>query len=119
MTAIHLSIYGYALIACTLDSTLGPKCVDNTKQAVVYYFDSAVRLFQTLPTYKWLAAAGISPSKSARYTHKQIVDALKVSYGFIVGLECKSGSLDQVNYYHNVSLYRLAYPILSSGPRLI
>jgi len=83
-------------------STLSRKCVSNTEQAVVFYFNSAVDLFQTLPTFDWLAAAGITPSTTATYSRNEIVDALRASYGFTVGLECQSHTLKQVYYYHNV-----------------
>ena len=97
----------YFLMAYTIsNSTLGPKCVGNTAQAVVYFFNSAVNLFQTLPTFDWLAAAGITPSSTATYSRSEIVDALRAraSFGFTVGLECQSRTLKQVYYYHNVSV---------------
>jgi ribonuclease T2 len=88
------------------DSTIGPDCVPDTQQAVVSYFNSAVNLFQKLPTYDWLTARGITPSSTKTYTRKDIVNALQNSsaFGFEVGLECHSGVLNQVNYYHNVNL---------------
>jgi len=88
----------------TCFSTIGPSCVESTGQAVVYYFTSAVDLFRALPTYDWLAAAGITPSRTATYTRNEILRALQASsaFGHTVGIECKSHELNQVNYYHNV-----------------
>ena len=110
-----LPTFRYFLIAYMIShSTLGPKCVDNTEQAVVYYFNSAVNLFQNLPTFDWLAAAGITPSRTATYSRNEIISVLRASYGFTVGLECQSHTLKEVWYYHHVSICRLGYPILSS-----
>ena len=101
------------------NSTLRPICVDSTDQAIVYYFNATVDLFKNLPTYDWLAAAGITPSSTATYTRKEIVSALRARYSATVGLECTSNTLKQVYYYHHVSLCHLAYPVLVVRPPLI
>ena len=107
------------LIAHTFtDSTLASTCVDNTDQAIVYYVDSTVALFKNLPTYDWLATAGITPSSTATYTREEIVSALRARHGTTVGLECKSRTLKEVYYYHHVSVCHLAYPSLVVPPRL-
>ena len=69
--------------------------------------DTTVELFKTLPTFDWLADAGIIPSRTATYSRSEIVGALKASYGFTVGLECQSNTLKQVFYYHHVSVCRI------------
>lgn len=66
--------------------------------------EATVELFKTLPTFEWLAAAGIIPSKTATWSRNEIVGALKAAYGFTVGLECQSNTLKQVFYYHHVSV---------------
>ena len=101
------------------NSTLRSICVDSTDQAIVYYFNATVELFKNLPTYDWLAAAGITPSSTATYTRKEIVSALRARYGFAVGLECRSNTLKQVHYYHHVSVCHLASPVLVVRPQLI
>jgi len=108
------------LIAYTFtNSTLRSKCVASTDQAIVFYLDATVGLFKDLPTFDWLAAAGITPSSTATYSRNQIVRALRARYGFTVGLECKSKALKEVYYYHHVSICRLPYPILVVRSRLI
>ena len=64
-----------------------------------------MNLYQKLPTFDWLSAGGVTPSSTKKYTREDITNALRASsaFGFEVGLECKSGVLNQVNYYHNVS----------------
>jgi ribonuclease T2 len=117
---ISLTSFRMPLIACTLtNSTLGSNCVDSTDQAIVYYLDAAVDLFKGIPTYNWLAAAGITPSRTATYSRNQIVRALKARYGFTVGLDCQSNTLKEVYYYHHVRLCRFSYPNLVVRHRLI
>lgn len=100
------------LLARISNSTLGPTCVDNTEQAIVYYFDATVKLFKDLPTFDWLVAAGITPSTTATYTRNEIASALEAAYGFAVGLQCKSRTLQEVYYYHHVGACSLVCPIL-------
>ena len=115
-----LSSFRTLLIVHTFtNSTLHSDCVGSTDQAVVYYCDATVELFKNLPTYDWLAAAGITPSKSATYTRSKIVSAIKARYGFTVGLNCQSNTLKEVYYYHHVSVYHLAYTVLVIRCRLI
>lgn len=86
----------------------------------VVYFQTIVQLFQTLPTYKWLADAGITPSHHKTYTESEILDALKqgsgvssgsLGYGAVHGLillqytpavGCSHGKLDAISWYFNL-----------------
>jgi ribonuclease T2 len=43
----------------------------------VIYFQTVVSLFKGLPTYQWLAAAGITPDSSKTYSLSTITSALK------------------------------------------
>jgi hypothetical protein len=47
----------------------------------VMFFQTAVKLFQTLPTYTWLANAGITPDSSKTYTLSTITSALQAASG--------------------------------------
>lgn len=88
----------------TCMSTLEPQCYDNYKPGdeVIDYFKRAVKLFKTLPSYKWLEDAGIVPSTTATYTLAQINDALKAHHGHDVIVNCKSGELDELWYHYNI-----------------
>ncbi|EMD00455.1 hypothetical protein BAUCODRAFT_62004, partial [Baudoinia panamericana UAMH 10762] len=67
------------------------------------FFNRTVGLYQTLPTYDWLAAAGITPSCTTTYTSAQISSALAANFGgHSVYLGCSGGALDEVWYYFNV-----------------
>ena len=59
----------------TCYSTLNPSCLPGSGGSgspkgaeAVAFFETTVKLFQTLPTYDWLADAGITPSSSKTYT---------------------------------------------------
>lgn len=89
----------------TCISTLEPNCYDNHKptEEVVDYFQKAVDLFKGLPSYKWLADAGITPSSSKTYTFSQIQAALAVNRpGVQVTLGCKSSALNEIWYHYDV-----------------
>jgi len=98
--------YNFFTNSMSFDSTLGPDCVADAQQAVIYYLTSAVNLFKKLPTYNWLAKGGITPSSTETFTRDALVNVLRAAsaYGFEVGLECNSDTLFQVNYYYNVSV---------------
>jgi ribonuclease T2 len=61
-----------------------------------------VSLFKSLPTYEWLADAGITPSSSKTYTLSAIQNALSSKHGQKVYLDCSSKSLSAVYYYFHV-----------------
>jgi ribonuclease T2 len=89
----------------TCINTLNPPCYTNytPQEEVVDYFQKTVDLFKSLNTYKTLAAAGIVPSRSKKYTSAQIQAALKKSTGgHAVTIGCKSGELNEVWYHFNV-----------------
>ncbi|XXH01411.1 hypothetical protein Hte_007771 [Hypoxylon texense] len=89
----------------TCVSTLDPKCFTNYKATdeVPYYFNTTVSLFQTLPTYKFLADAGIAPSATATYKLADIQAALSRNHGGeSVYVGCSGGAIEQVYYYYNV-----------------
>ncbi|KAJ7040298.1 ribonuclease [Mycena alexandri] len=89
----------------TCMSTLDVKCLPSgsAKGAeAVAFFNTVVRLFKTLPTYTWLANAGITPSSSTTHTLASMVAALKAGYGFTPALDCTSGAVDQVSYYYHL-----------------
>lgn len=58
---------------------------------------------QTLPTYEFLASAGITPSASKTYTHAAMTEALKAATGYAPALNCESHvKLSAVEYYFNL-----------------
>ncbi|KAF2093229.1 ribonuclease T2 [Rhizodiscina lignyota] len=89
----------------TCISTLNPECYDEYEptQEVPEFFQRAVDLFKDLPTYQWLAEAGIEPSWTKRYTVHEIQAALsKHRNGSTVTLGCRRGALDEIWYHFNV-----------------
>ncbi|THH26971.1 hypothetical protein EUX98_g7221 [Antrodiella citrinella] len=62
----------------------------------------AHRVQQTLPTYTWLANAGITPSSSKTFTLAQITSALKTASGFTPSLDCDGKNLNQISWYFNI-----------------
>ncbi|KAF2738288.1 ribonuclease T2 [Polyplosphaeria fusca] len=89
----------------TCISTLEPDCYTEHKatEEVVDFFQKAVDLFKGLPSYEWLAAAGITPSTSKTYTTQAIQDAIAAKRpGVSVTLGCKSGSLNEIWYHYDV-----------------
>lgn len=88
----------------TCVSTLDPDCYTSytTGQEVPDFFNRTVTLFQSLPTYDWLSAAGIVPSSTATYTLAQIQVALTKNHGAKVYLGCDDDELNEVWYFFNV-----------------
>lgn len=87
----------------TCVSTLEPDCYTSYKptEEVVDYFDRTVSLFKSLPTYDWLADAGITPG-SKKYSIDKIQSTLDKKHGATVVLGCEGDNLNQVWYYYNV-----------------
>lgn len=87
----------------TCMSTVNPSCyaADADKyQYVGDFFKSVVDLQDTLPTFKFLADAGISPSLEKKYKLSDIEAALsKHVRGSTVRLGCKGDALLEVWYY--------------------
>ncbi|KAK4611702.1 Ribonuclease T2-like [Fulvia fulva] len=89
----------------TCVSTLDPDCYTSYQptEEVPDFFQRTVDLFKTLPSYTWLADAGISPSSSHTYTLAQIENALAKQHGgFKPYVGCASGALDELWYFYNV-----------------
>ncbi|KAF5312893.1 hypothetical protein D9619_002612 [Psilocybe cf. subviscida] len=89
----------------TCMSTLVPKCLPSgsVKGAeAVAFFQTVVKLFQTLPTFTWLSNEGITPSTSKTFTLSQLTSALKAQSGFTPALDCTSGALNQISWYFNL-----------------
>ena len=90
----------------TCISTLDPSCYVNyvPQEEVVDFFNRTVSLFQTLPTYQWLADAGITPSATQNYSSSDVLAALAAQHGANVTIECTGdGELDEVYYFYNVA----------------
>jgi ribonuclease T2 len=88
----------------TCISTLNLSCYINYQptQEVVDYFTTTVNLFKTLPSYQWLAAAGITPSSTATYTSAAIQSALQAKHGHPTTIGCKNGALNEIWYHYDV-----------------
>jgi ribonuclease T2 len=66
----------------TCYSTLKPSCLpagSPTGAEAVAFFQQVVALFQTLPTYNWLASQDITPSTTETYTLSQLNNALSAA----------------------------------------
>lgn len=89
----------------TCYSTLNPSCLpadSPTGAEAVAFFETAVNLFQTLPTYTWLKQAGITPG-SKEYELSDIISALQSAFGATPSMECDDKStIYQVSYYFNL-----------------
>ncbi|KAF5875591.1 putative ribonuclease t2 protein [Botrytis fragariae] len=88
----------------TCISTLEPSCYSSytTGAEVVDFFNVAVDLFKILPTYTWLANAGIVPSTTKTYTSAQIQAAITAGFGYPATIQCTSSSLDEIWYSFEV-----------------
>ncbi|KAI0657023.1 RNase Gf29 [Cubamyces menziesii] len=81
-------------------STLKPSCLPSgsPKGAEAVAFFQAV----TLPTYDFLAQAGITPSTSKTYSLSTLTDALKNATGVTPALNCAGSSLSSIQWYFNL-----------------
>ncbi|KAB8299782.1 hypothetical protein EYC80_000034 [Monilinia laxa] len=88
----------------TCISTLEPSCYSSytTGAEVVDFFNAAVDLFKILPTYTWLANAGIVPSSTKTYTSAEIQAAIKAGFGYTATIGCTSSTLNQIWYSFEV-----------------
>lgn len=88
----------------TCISTLDPGCYPDFQPGdeVTDYFNVAIAVFKDLPSYKWLADAGIVPSSTATYTLAAIQAALKSHHGYDVIINCRSGELNELWYHYNI-----------------
>ncbi|KAF7305288.1 RNase Gf29 [Mycena chlorophos] len=89
----------------TCYSTLQTSCLPSGSpkgaEAVAFY-QTVVKLFQTLPTYEWLSDAGIVPSSSKTYTLSALNSAVESAWGFEPAFQCSGSTLDGVEYYFNL-----------------
>ncbi|KAJ7713313.1 RNase Gf29 [Mycena olivaceomarginata] len=63
---------------------------------------TVMRLFQTLPTYEWLANQGITPSSSTTHTLASLTAAIKTEYGFTPSFDCDGSDLSGASYYFHL-----------------
>lgn len=87
----------------TCISTLDPSCYSSYEptEEVPPFFERAVSLFKSLPTYQWLKDAGITPDSSKTYSASDMQAALSKGHGADVYLGCRSGALNEVWYFFN------------------
>lgn len=87
----------------------GPQYVEH--EEVVDFFATAIAYYRAVPTYSWLAAAGIVPSNTTTYSLSDIQATLTDAFGAVpylacTGAESSDGSgrtvLSEVWYYHYV-----------------
>ena len=84
--------------------TLEPSCLPSgspTGAEAVAFFQQVVALFQSLPTYTWLANGGITPSTTQTYTLSDVNSALKVASG---GVRLRPAGPTTRHYTNSVSL---------------
>lgn len=89
----------------TCFNTIQPLCFEGPykrfENAIAFY-QKVIEVWQTLPTYTFLAQAGIKPSSSKQYALSDVQAALKKAHGHEVYVGCRSGAIDEIWYYHNV-----------------
>ncbi|KAI1785710.1 ribonuclease T2 [Ganoderma leucocontextum] len=89
----------------TCYSTLKPSCLPSgspTGAEAVAYFQTAEKLFKTLPTYQLFDTNLISPSSSETYSLSTLSDALRYASGVTPVLNCEGSTLNSVDWYFNV-----------------
>lgn len=64
----------------------GPQYVLH--EDVVDFFETAIAWYRTVPTYEWLAAAGIVPSNTTTYSLVDIQTVLTEAFGAVPYLAC-------------------------------
>jgi len=87
-------------------STLNPSCLPSGSPQgaeAVAFFQTVVKLFQTLPTYTFLSNAGIKPSARETHTFDEFISALENgSGGFTPALHCSGKTVNQISWYFNL-----------------
>lgn len=72
-------------------------------QNVVDFFKVTVNLFKNLPTFQWLAEAGIHPSTEIDYTKSEIEGALRDKFGATPLIKCnRFNGIQEVWYFNSV-----------------
>ena len=105
----HATCYSTFDVPC-----YGPKYEQH--EEVIDFFETAITYFRQLPTYDWLADAGIVPSNTTSYSLHDIQNALRIRFGATPYLGCSGPKYSAPNstdhgktvlseawYYHNVS----------------
>lgn len=64
----------------------GPQYVEH--EDVADFFETAAAFYRTLPTYTWLAAAGIVPSNATGYDLADVQAALTAAFGAVPYIAC-------------------------------
>lgn len=64
----------------------GPKAAKHAD--LFEYFETTIAYYRSLPTWKWLSKACITPSNSTSYTLSNLQTALKKGYGEIPYIGC-------------------------------
>ncbi|KAI8442724.1 ribonuclease T2-like protein [Phakopsora pachyrhizi] len=88
----------------TCISTLEPHCARGSyepQSEVVTFFNRTVQLFKELPTYSWLAAGGIVPSKSVTYSLDQLQAVARKEFGHEAVWNCRGHTLNEVWWHFN------------------
>ncbi|KAJ7481046.1 RNase Gf29 [Mycena galericulata] len=89
----------------TCYSTLEVDCLPSGSPKgaeAVAFFETVVKLFQTLPTYQFLANQGITPSSSTTHTLASLTAAVKAEYGFTPSFDCTGSDLGGASYYFHL-----------------
>lgn len=55
---------------------------------MIDYFETTISSHEAVPTYDWLASAGIVPSNTTTYAYADIEQALTDAYGAVPYLGC-------------------------------
>lgn len=93
----------------TCISTIEPSCYDDEESSkfsdVVDYFVHATSLYRSLDTFAALEAAGITPSKSTKYSLVELENAIRAQHaGHPVTFRCNyRHELDEVWYHYYVN----------------
>lgn len=90
----------------TCFNTLMPKCFNfnyTQYENAVAYYQKAVEVWTTLPTYEFLKAAGIKPSAKKQVSLAAVENALALFHGGKqVYVGCTDGAISEIWYYHAV-----------------
>ncbi|KAG8911841.1 ribonuclease T2-like [Tulasnella sp. 417] len=89
----------------TCMSTIAPSCLPAGSPSgfdASIYFQKAADAFSSVPTYQFLASAGIEPDRTKKYTLDELEAAFKQTHGFIPALDCKNKELTAISYYFHL-----------------
>ncbi|KAJ7706868.1 ribonuclease T2 [Mycena rosella] len=89
----------------TCMSTLETKCLPSGSPKgaeAVAFFQTVVKLFQTLPTFTWLSNQGITPSSSTTHTLASLTAAIRAESGFTPSFDCTGSTLNAATYYFHL-----------------